>query len=59
MQALQYGRQKMAHLRRAPDATQETWLIHYDDIRFGNIVMQQRIGRVASRLQEVGHCVSG
>jgi hypothetical protein len=26
--------------RRDPDASQETWLIHYDDIRVGSIAMQ-------------------
>ena len=26
--------------RRDPDANQETWLIHYDDIRVGNIAMR-------------------
>jgi hypothetical protein len=33
---------KIAPLARRgdPDADQETWLIHYDDIRFGNIVMR-------------------
>jgi hypothetical protein len=26
--------------RRDPDANQETWLIHYDDIRVGSIAMR-------------------
>ena len=27
-------------LRRDPDANQETWLIHYDDIGVGSIAMR-------------------
>jgi hypothetical protein len=46
---------KNAPRRRDPDATQETWLIHYDDIRFGNVVMRQRLIELESSLHAVSH----
>jgi hypothetical protein len=36
--------------RRDPDANQEIWLIHYDDIRVGSIVKRQGTMELESSL---------
>jgi hypothetical protein len=55
MGALQHGRQKSITAEAIPTPLKKTRLIHYDDIRFGNVVMRPQLIELESSLHGVSH----